>query len=260
MSMKVANSIHKSENRLFYRLSQGDRQAICFPYLGGYANAFGKLASLLDGRVELWAANPPGHGGSNAALVEDIDDLVEGYAMEVSKIIRPECVFLGHSMGGTVAYFLARRLAEGCGAGAAGPSAVIISACGAPSIFKDIQYSRLPGRELVEKIMTYGAMPKEVLDEPDFLEALLPVFRADYRVLESAAQKDPRPLGTPTYLLWGQKDDAVPLDALLQWKKYLKHGPIVWPIKGAEHMFIHSMADEVARCVEQSFGQMEECA
>ena len=254
--MNSRYSSQKSKNQLFYRLSHGVNQAICFPYLGGYANTYQKLAEMLDCNVELWAANPPGHGGSKAALVEDIDELIDNYASEVVRIMRPGCVFFGHSMGGTIAYFLAQRLTGMQSSGAVAPKAVIISACGAPSVFKNSRISRLPDRGLIDQLMSYGAMPKEVLDEPEFLKTLLPVFRADYRVLESAAHKDLPPLNIPTYLLWGQKDDAVPISALLQWTRYLKCRPIIWPIKGAEHMFIHSMVEEVARYVELSFDEM----
>ena len=238
---------------MIYQLNRAtsDRQVICFPYLGGYANAFLKLAYTLEGSVELWAANPPGHGGSRMQLVSDIDVLIERYAEEVKKIIKPGCVFFGHSMGGTIAYYLTKRLMESGGKETC-PKAVIISACGAPTSIRGVRYSNLPDDELIEQLTSYGAMPKEVLAEDDFIKMLTPVFRADYRILESASRKDPSPLEVPTYLLWGEKDSAVSLDAILQWKKYFKNSPIIWPIKGGDHMFVHSCVSEVAKCVEFS--------
>jgi len=248
--MQKSSTVRK-RNALFFQLNQttDGHQAICFPYLGGYANAFLQLAHHLDGSVEVWAANPPGHGGSAAELVDDIDTLIDRYIETVVPIMRPGCIFFGHSMGGTIAYYLTRRLLEGS-EGAILPKAVLISACGAPSCMRETYYSRLADNKLVELMNSYGAMPEEVLKETEFLKMLMPIFRADYRVLESAAQKEPAQLDVPTYLLWGQCDPVVPINEMLRWRRYLASKPIIWPMKDAGHMFIHTQVEQVAKYVE----------
>lgn len=94
------------ELKTFFKSKEGSKgQLICFPYLGGYVNSFNEIVRAMPEDVEIWVANPPGHFGSQLELISDIHELISLYYQEISKIIRPGSVFLGHSMGGVVSYF-----------------------------------------------------------------------------------------------------------------------------------------------------------
>lgn len=232
---------------IFEQLSEGKgkTQLICFPYLGGYSSAFAELVGELGDEYEIWAGNPPGHGSSRKPLLDDIDALTEYYMEGIKDFWREDCIFFGHSMGGILSYFLIQKLAER-GMAQFLPRTVILSACGTPAEFATKKYSALSEEDLIKKLISYGGMPDEVLKEESLLTYLLPVFRADYRVLESAALCRYSPLAVPAYLLWGEYDQAEPVDALLPWSGYFTGTVSMMQVKDGRHMFIHDQTKQAA--------------
>lgn len=238
---------------LFSEIREGEsgRQVIFFPYLGGSASAFNGLIDKLGGHMNIWVANPPGHGSSKLEPVEDIDVLTDMYYKEIIKIITPGCILFGHSMGGVIAYYLTQRI-MGSRDVSAGLRALVLSACAVPRSMRHEKNSLLPDSELLEKLAAYGAISKEVIRETGLLEFFLPVFRADYKILESAALKEPdAAIDIPTFLVWGENDSVQPVDSLGQWLPYVKNRVTVLPIKEGEHLFIDSRASEVAEYIEK---------
>lgn len=235
----------------FRLLKKGDkRQIICFPYLGGYVSAFFELAERLPEGLEVWAANPPGHGTCTRPPLEDINSLTELYLEELSSIIKPGAIFFGHSMGGVVAYFLAQRMA-GSADFVTKPAALILSACTSPDDFLHKRPSGFTNEGLVEHMLSYGGIPDEIMQEQALIDYLLPIFRADFRVLESAAELDCDPLKIPIYYLWGESDNIVTIDFISRWSRYFQNELNVIPIEKGEHMFIHNSVDLVAGHVEK---------
>lgn len=244
------------QNKTFHQLKkgQGKWQLICFPYLGGYANSFFELANTLDEELEVWAANPPGHGGCSLNPLEDIDSVLDLYFTELREIIKPGCMFFGHSMGGIIAYFLAQRILES-EEYTAKPNILVLSACNTPCDFKTKNYSNLPNGELIDQIISYDGIPDELIKEKSLLEYFLPVFRADFKVLETSAALDYKPLDIPAYFLWGENDKIVPIDSAVQWLKYFKQELKMISIEAGSHMFIHKQAGVVAKYLDQLIRQ-----
>jgi external thioesterase TEII len=217
-------------------------QLICFPYLGGYANSFNILADRLDDSFELWALNPPGHGSCKRLPVEDMTVLLNLIFEEVNTILRPDSILFGHSMGGLVAYFLAQRLTD------SHRPTLVLSACNTPPDIRKV--SHLPDNGLIEHLASYGGLPSELMEERSLLDFFLPVFRADFKTLESASFMDWTPLSNPAYLLWGDRDHIVPLSAMLRWTNYLSGEIRFVPVRDGGHMFIADMPEAVADILE----------
>lgn len=241
-------------SNLFYQLkkSEGEQQIICFPYLGGFKNSFYNLGNAFNKEIDIWAANPPGHGGSKLNLIEDINELVDLYYTELKDIIKPQCIFFGHSMGGVIAYFLTQKIIS-LNEYKYKPKSLVLSACSTPSDFYIKKYSNLSDDELINQLSSYGGIPTEILDEKDFLNCLLPVFRADYRILESASKCDYINLDVPTYLLWGEKDKIVTIDLVTQWSNYFNNVLEIIPIKDGNHMFIYDKASIIVNHLQNIF-------
>ncbi|REK54687.1 MAG: thioesterase [Thermobacillus sp.] len=216
----------------------GGSQIICFPYLGGYANSFLNLADKLDDSYELWALNPPGHGSCRKPPAEDMTALLDLIIGELKSILRPGGMLFGHSMGGMVAYFLAQRLTESC------HPTLILSACTTPAETRRV--SHLPDDRLIEHLASYGGIPQELMHERSLLHFFLPVFRADFKVLESASSLNRTPLACPAYLLWGGQDRIVPLSAMLRWTDYFSGVVHLVPVRDGGHMFISDNTEAVA--------------
>jgi len=238
------------ELKTFFRLREGRKgQLICFPYLGGYVNSFYDMVRAMKEDIEIWVANPPGHFGSELGLINDINELTSLYLQDISKIIKSGSVFFGHSMGGVVSYFLLEKMT--CNQHEILPKTLILSASAAPSSFADKQYSQLSDKDLIEQIKVYGGMPEAVLNDRELMKIMLPIFRADYGILESSAKASYNKIDMETYLLWGENDKAETIRSARMWSDYLVQDFDIIPISDAEHMFIHSKAAEVVSYINQ---------
>ena len=239
------------DNKVFYQLKNGTDglQLICFPYLGGYANSFNQLIDELDDTVEVWGANLPGHGSCRLELMTDIKSVVDLYYEALRPIIKPNSIFFGHSMGGMVAYFLAERIVRS-DEYTARPKALILSACDAPSNFETKTHSTLSDDKLIELLISYDGISDELIQEKSLLEYFIPIYRADFKVIEDSAQQAFQPIDIPAYFLWGEGDKIAPLSSMVQWLKYFKNEIKIIPIKNAAHMFVHDYPAVVAGHLE----------
>src|SRR3990167_6796 len=175
-------------NTIIHRLKSGNQtQLFCFPYLGGYANSFLNLAKNIHKDIEVWSMNAPGHGGSNAAPITDISSLVDlyFYAMRIVLNENGSYYLFGHSMGAIVAYFLFQKITN-LAFNVKPPNAIILSACNSPSYFLNKRYSLMSDGELMHQLISYGALSQTIMHEKSLLEYFLPVYRADFMILESA--------------------------------------------------------------------------
>ena len=238
------------ELKTFFKSKEGSKgQLICFPYLGGYVNSFYEIVRAMSEDVEIWVANPPGHFGSQLELLSDIDELISLYYQDISKIIRPGCVFFGHSMGGVVSYFLIERMIQN--QDKLLPNTLILSASVAPSSFANKQYSKFCDEDLLKQIQIYGGMPEGVLKDKELMKIMLPIFRADYGILESSAKAPYKKIDIATHLLWGENDKSENISSAIMWNDYLVQDLNVTSIKNAEHMFIHNKESEVVKFINQ---------
>lgn len=235
------------DDKIFHKLKagKGGLQLICFPYLGGYANTFLQLADELDDAIEVWSASPPGHGGNTLELVTNIQNLTDLYYENLRHIIKPNSIFFGHSMGGIVAYFLAERILLSLKYPAK-PVALVLSACGTPSDFETKTYSLLPDDKLIDHLISYDGISSELVNEKSLLEFFVPVYRADFKILESSSKQTCSPIEIPAFFMWGEKDKIAPLESMVQWLRYFKNGIRVIPIENASHMFVHDQPSVVA--------------
>lgn len=226
---------------LFKKLkeSRAPLNLVLFPYLGGYANGFYEMTKELNGSYNIWSAIPPGHGASTLELIEDIDCLIEMYMTEVDSILDRKTIFIGYSMGGVVAYYLLQRLKKDRSKSLVIPETLLIMSSGAPIHFKGTNQSSLSDKMLLDNLSKYEALPEEVFNNDYAAKYLLPIFRADYGILESASRKEIKPLDCEVSLIWGMKDQVVTTSFMLQWKQYFKNPIKLTILPSAKHMFIH---------------------
>ena len=230
------------------RPSANGRQIVFFPYLGGFGAAFNQLVGRLGDGWDVWTANPPGHGPSRLPLLDRLPALVEHYLRELPAVLRPGAVLYGHSMGGVVAWCVARAIElEGR---LPLPSELVLSASRAPRDHGAIDWSHAGGPELRRHMLDFGAIPPLIADDPELLDSFLPVFRADYAVLEEARDVEPAPLGVPARLLLGELDHYTTADAANSWADYLRRPPLVHTLPGAGHMFVQDRPEAIARILE----------
>jgi external thioesterase TEII len=236
--------------QIFYQLKSGaGMQLICFPYLGGYANSFQHLANQITGDMDIWSSNAPGHGSEQSTPLQSIQSLVDLYYQHLKAIVRPNYIFYGHSMGAVVAFFLANKIVSSIEYPVK-PTAIILSGSNPPSFYQNLNCAALSDKEVIDRIISYGGISDLILKEQSLLEYFLPVYRADFKVLESSADCEYERLDIPAYLLQGEKDSIVSLEQAISWTRYFVDEINLIMIENGRHMFIEEQATLVAKQLE----------
>lgn len=231
--------------------SEANIQLILFPFLGGSATSFrpliNQLKKLMDAKI--WIANPPGHGGSQLPLVNSMDDLIAFYADGYQQIANEQTVLFGHSMGGMICYHLMNHLILSK-ADTLLPTCLIMSGCGPGKTLDRNIYSAYSEADLIERLASFGAMPEEIRQSQALQKLFIPLFRSDYRVMESVMNFEPtEKLNTKAYQICGATDRETKLSDSLKWLTYFKRPMTLKIVENGGHMFVNDQALTVAQYI-----------
>jgi medium-chain acyl-[acyl-carrier-protein] hydrolase len=220
---------------------------LCFPYAGGGASAYRLWPASLPDWVEVCAMQLPGRENrllepartEIAELLPDLADAVRGQAD------RP-FAFFGHSMGALIAYELARFLRN-----RELPVPIHLFASGnrPPHLpYETRIQSLLSDDELVAELKELGGLTQELLDNPEYLELVLPVVRADLALLERYEWTEAPPLPCPLSAYGGEEDPDVRAEDLERWRPHTAAAFAVRLFPGG-HFFVHDERDRVLAAV-----------
>lgn len=213
----------------------------CFPYAGGGAVTYRLWPRSLPGAVEVCPVQIPGRGRRSAELpFGEIEPLVASVAAELRPLFdRPFAIF-GHSMGALIAFELARYLR--CTDGLT-PEVLFVSGHGAPHLpRKRPETHALPDELFVPELLRLGGTPHQILDDPVLLRAVLPLLRADFKLVETYCYRQGAALGCPIRAFGGADDSETPPEALEPWAKHTDSGFAMRILPG-DHFYINQPRD-----------------
>ncbi|MBA2657661.1 MAG: thioesterase [Tatlockia sp.] len=243
---------------LFCRLKEGSSyQIICFPYLGGHVNTYLNLVSQISIDAEIWVCNLPGRLKSTSELIYRMDELLKLVYTALQTLLRPGAFFFGHSMGGIISYYLVKAILDEHYS-LPKPGALVLSACTTPQVNKKNKYSTLSESDLLNKMLTYGAISEDMIAQPDLMDYCLPIFRADFSILESVADFKNKRIQIPTYLFWGEEDKIATLKEMVRWQYYFDNVIYLHPIKHGKHMFVNEEYPSIAKKIEKIITSFDE--
>jgi surfactin synthase thioesterase subunit len=226
----------------------------CFPYAGGSGAVYNKWRKYLDKRIELAAVELAGRGrriydplyDSTAEAVEDV------YGMINSQLNGLPYSFFGHSMGGIIAYELARKLKE---LKRPQPVHIFFAGRGAPHVpaKDDKTIHQLPEQEFKKEIIELGGTPAEFFEHPELLDVLLPMIRSDFKISENYTFEEGReiePLAYDMSVFIG-KQEEVTAEQVHGWKDHTTGVCTVYYFEG-EHFFINHQMERVVKIVNRT--------
>lgn len=232
--------IRKLKKRPTFRL-------FCFCYAGGSAVGFMEWDALIHPRIEICAIQLPGRGARfHEPPYSTIGRLIPDLARAMKGLDDLPCAFFGHSLGGLIAFELARYYRQHC---PTMPQHLFVSGCAAPQHrSKSKGLHELDDEQLLEELANFNGTPPEVLEQRELMELILPTIRADFALAERYAYLESQPLGVPMTVLAGEKDKFDSPEQVSGWSMETSAGCDVEWFEG-DHFFIHQQVAQVVRCV-----------
>lgn len=220
----------------------------CFHYAGGAAQMYNAWQKKMSPDIEVCAVQMPGRWTRlKEPPLRSIGRMADGVAEAIEPLLdRPYAIF-GHSLGAAVGFEAIHALAE---RGAPLPVRFFASARNAPHCPSDIPpLHALPEERFIEVLRdSYGALPQEILDDPDMRPIFLDVLRADLEAIETYRYTRKAPFSVPITALGGRRDWAVEEAQLEAWGE-LTTGGSTLEIFDGDHFYIRPFEDEVIETI-----------
>ena len=187
----------------------GALRLFCFRHAGGGPAAFQGWAERLPRGVAVVPMAPPRNKPNNMAeLVAALGDTIQPYLEE-------PFAFFGHSMGAVVAFELARLLRR---RNQPVPRMLVASGARAPQFRRGHVPPPEPGEaEFVDALRRLEGTPREVLDNPNLMQLILPVLREDAAIYRNYIYTEEPPLDCPIRAYGGTEDPNVHIAHLEGW-------------------------------------------
>jgi medium-chain acyl-[acyl-carrier-protein] hydrolase len=235
-----------------YQLKQ--LRLFAFPYAGGSSNIYHDLKSYLPAEVDFCPVELPGRGRRlTEPLCENMACLVEDVSQQIKGQLDLPFAFFGYSMGSLLAYELAVRFQkEG-----ETPVALYVAASRAPHLpRRDLDIGDLSDDEaLIAKLRQLNGTPEEVWQNPELLEIVLPILRADFSVVSRYTYEPAAPLSCPVIAFGGERDLDVSEEALLEWERH-SNGSFRHYIYPGDHFFIHGNKDDFFKTLSRELNRV----
>ncbi|MEU5844938.1 thioesterase II family protein [Saccharopolyspora shandongensis] len=237
--------------RCFKSLPDCDTQLVCFPHAGGSASYYLSLAQRLAPGTEVLPVQYPGRQERyKEPFCTSIHELADGIFAALSLRLTKPYAFFGHSMGSILAFEVARRFERSAGTG---PSRIFASARRAPSTRDNRNVHLRDDAGLVAEMRRLGGTDPGVLDDEDLVNMILPVVRADYRVIEAYSCPSGTSVRCPVTVLVGDRDPVVTTEQAAGWREHTTGGFDVVAYPGG-HFYLAENVDKVAEDIAAALG------
>ena len=222
----------------------------CFSYAGGNASTYRDWYKLLPADVEVCSVQLPGRGSRfKERAYTTLSSLLDALQGAIKPHIDVPYAFFGHSMGAQLAFELARRLRD---SGLRGPACLIVSGRRAPQRPpRNKPIHSLPESEFREEIRRLNGTPEEALNNPELMDIVSPILRADCQVVETWEYRISDPINVPLLALGGVKDKQVSLEDLEDWRS-VTQGPFTLQVFSGDHFFINQVTDTLLNTISQA--------
>lgn len=157
--------------------------------------------------------------------------------------------FFGHSLGGQLAFQLARELRR---RGDPLPSQLIVSAARAPHVsnLRRAFYDR-SREELLDQLKRLSGTPAEVLASDELMDLMLPAIRADFEMSETIEWAHEDAFDIPLTAFAGDRDQLVERHEIEPWRTQTTNRFTMNVFHGG-HFFINDCRDQVIQQIVQA--------
>jgi surfactin synthase thioesterase subunit len=174
------------------------KNLFCFPFAGGGTLSYRGLEATI-GSVSVSTFELPGRGRRfGEPLLVNIELMVEDLFCQIQSQLQAPYAFYGHSMGGLLAYLLARRLTDKA---LPPPQMLFVSGCKGPVAISLERRHLLAQREFRAMLKKLGGCPDEILADAELMDLYEPVLRADFAAIASYRYEETPPFDLPIIVM-----------------------------------------------------------
>ena len=221
----------------------------CFSYAGGTSELFRQWQSALADICLICPVELPGRG---SRMDEPFAPTLAEAAREAACALLPYTdapyYLFGHSLGSVLALETARALQEQVQEdGARLPLGLIVSGRYPPHLpNRRKNLHDMPDEALIDEMRRLGGTPEELLSERALLDMMLPIVRADFRLLETHRALATPCLHLPLHVFCGREDTDSPLELLAHWQE-VTDTPCSIDFFDGGHFYINESRDQLLR-------------
>jgi len=233
----VASISHNTWIKYFTPNPYAQLRLFCFPYAGGSAAIFRDWHRELPKTIEVCPIELPGRGSRmREPLFEELSFLIEALGEGLHPYLDKPYALFGHSFGALVSFEFAcycrehyHRL----------PHCLLVSGRQAPHLPDLSPMHALPKENFIQEIERLNGTPKEIMRNPEMIELLLPILRADLKIDETYEYKPKPPLEIPLTVFGGEGDSEANRTQLEAWSQ---HGSREFSLQmfPGDHFFINT--------------------
>jgi medium-chain acyl-[acyl-carrier-protein] hydrolase len=221
----------------------------CFPYAGGSGVIFQKWQRSFPAEVEVVPAHLPMRA---PRLLEPpflrMEPLVKALAEVIQPYLDLPYVFFGHSMGAAISFELTRALRR---LSSRAPEHLFVAGRRAPQVpDDDPPLYNLPEKELLVEIQRLSGTPKEVIENQELMQLVLPLLRSDFELIDTYEYKEEAPLECPISAYGGLQDLDVAREQIEAWRDQTI-STFRFRMFPGDHFFINSEQSFVLRILSE---------
>jgi medium-chain acyl-[acyl-carrier-protein] hydrolase len=214
----------------------------CLPFAGGNSFFYRTWKDKLPEWINVCPVHLPGRAKRiNESGFTDLNALTEVIFQEIQGFLNYPFAIFGYSMGAIIGFELTRLLQKQ----GITPRHLFVAASPPPPLTdrSPIVYN-LPVKEFKEELLKLDGTPKEVLENQELFDLMLPLLRADFELIETYRFKEGQILSCPIFAFGGDEDAEVSEKKLKQWQLQTTDLFNMKTFAGG-HFFINSATNEV---------------
>ena len=220
----------------YFRESRAAKiRLFCVPYAGGGPQIFQSWSESLPAGTDVFCLNLPGRGKRFAdPPYSALMPLVEEATEVILPLMDRPFAFFGHSMGALIAFEVLRGIRRQHGIS---PVHFFASSCFPPHLPDPHPMHHLPDKEFLDELRTLNGVPKEVLENEELMQLVLPTIRADFTAAETYVYTNEAALSCPITSFVGSRDPLITPELAKAWRVHTT-GPFSFRMLPGDHFFL----------------------
>jgi surfactin synthase thioesterase subunit len=219
----------------------------CFPHAGGSPHFFSNWSRFFPDSIEVCAICLPGRSiRFSEPFYESIDQLASDFCSDFLNWTDSPYLFFGHSFGALLSYCITGKLKA---QNYAMPKRLLVSGRKPPHLPHGLPLlNNLSDSNLIEELIKLNGLSIELARNIDFMDAFLPIIRADLALNEGFAIQKPTDLEIPISAFGGIDDPGLPYVELLEWSRFTSSNFDSHMLPG-DHFFVHTQSEVLTRII-----------